>query len=81
MLINSEKNVIKKGYEEFAGKNLWDFYKKGDHSSRITLYFDINTSNYIFEFPLNNSSYNYRIGFKDLNEAKKYIDYVVNYYL
>lgn len=81
MLINSEKSIIKKGYQEFEGKNLWNFYKKGDYSSRITLYFDINTSNYIFEFPLNNSVYNYRIGFKDFDQAKKYIQYVVKDYL
>ena len=60
MLINSEKSIIKKGYKEFTGKNLWNFYKKGDYSSRIILYFDISTSNYIFEFPLNNSVYNYK---------------------
>lgn len=81
MLINSEKSIIKKGYEEFGGKNLWNFYKKEDYTSRIVLYFDINTKNYIFEFPLNNSSYSYKIGFKDFNEASNYINYVVKAYL
>ena len=81
MLIDSEKSVIKKGYEEFVGKNLWNFYKKGDYTSQIILYYDITTKKYIFEFPLNNSLYNYKIGFKDFNEASNYINYVVNEYL
>lgn len=81
MLINSEKSIIKKGYQEFSGSNLWNFYKKEDSNSQILLYFDINTNKHIFEFPLNNSFYNYRISFIDFDEAKNYIDYVVNNYL
>tara|TARA_A100001015_G_C14961307_1_gene701027 strand:- start:281 stop:526 length:246 start_codon:yes stop_codon:yes gene_type:complete len=81
MLINSEKIIIKKGYQEFEGKNLWNYYKKEDSNSQILLYFDINAKKYIFEFPLNNSLYNYRISFIDFYEARNYIDYVVNEYL
>ena len=81
MFTSAEKTIIQKNYNEYEGNNLWNFYKKNDKTSYLTLRFDNITKNYVFSFPLNNSKYNYQICIKDLDEAKNYIDYVVNNYL
>ena len=81
MFTSAEKTIIQKNYNEYEGNNLWNFYKKNDKTSYLTLRFDNITKNYVFSFPLNNSKYNYQICINDLDEAKNYIDYVVNNYL
>jgi len=81
MFTSAEKLIIQKNYNEYEGNNLWNFYKKNDKTSYLTLRFDNITKNYVFSFPLNNSKYNYQICINDLDEAKNYIDYVVNNYL
>jgi len=80
-MLSCEKTLINKNYDEYEGENLWNFYKKYDKLSQITLRIDLFTNNYIFSFPLNNSKYNYQISFPTMDEAKKYIEYVVENYL
>ena len=81
MFTSAEKMIIQKNYNEYEGNNLWNFYKKKDKTAYLTLRFDIIRKTYVFSFPLNNSKYNYQICINDLDEAKNYIDYVVNNYL
>jgi len=81
MFTTCEKALINKDYNEYDGKNIWNFYKKNDEKSVITLKLDLIKLTYVFSFPLQNSKWNYRVEFETLEEAKKYIEYVVGSYL
>lgn len=81
MLLDCEKVIINKGYDEYEGVNIWNFYKKEDNKAQITLRIDKLSNDYVFSFPLNNSKFSYRIEFKTFEEAKNYIEYIVLNYI
>lgn len=81
MFTTCEKDIINKGYDEYDGKNIWNFYKTSDEKAQITLGINPVNNHYIFSFPLINSKWNYRITFEKYEEAQNYIRYVVDNYL
>ena len=81
MFASVEKTIIKKNYKENLNAHyLWSYYNLHDQK-HIDLRYDIDYNEYVFSFPLNNSKMNFVAHFKDFEDVKRYVKYIVSSYL
>jgi|TARA_Y100000361_G_C10851394_1_gene184579 hypothetical protein len=81
MFASVEKSIIKKKYKENLNANyLWAYYNL-NQQKHIDLRYDFDNSEYVFSFPLNNSKMNYVAHFKDFEDVKRYVKYIVSSYI
>jgi hypothetical protein len=81
MFASVEKSIIKKKYKENLNINYLWAYCNLTENKNIALRYDIDHDEYIFSFPLNNSKMNYVAHFKQFEDVKRYVKYVVSSYL
>lgn len=82
MYASSEKMLIKKNYKEnIYHSNIWNYYKKNDYTTQTFLSWDVNYAQWKFVFPLNDCKKSYSIHFTEIEDARSYINYIVNSYL
>ena len=82
MYASSEKALIKKDYKEnIYHSNIWNYFKKNDHTTQAYLSWDCDYRQWKFVFPLNDCRKSYSIHFSNFDDAQSYINHIVNNYL
>ncbi len=82
MFTSVEKKLIEKDYKEnLSGEYIWSYYTNNKYYKNIDLKYDIYRNEYIFSFPVSGSHFNYKVYFKEFDDLKRYVNYIVFDYL
>ena len=82
MFTSVEKKLIEKDYKEnLSGEYIWSYYTNNKYYKNIDLKYDIYRNEYIFSFPVSGSYFNYKVYFKEFDDLKRYVNYIVFDYL